>query len=786
MKPQTSLLLFAALLLTTAAHAQSYVPEVGETRLPVLPVVPLQAYAFPLRAVRLLPSPFTAAMQRDEAYLLSLEPDRFLHRFHQNAGLPVKGEMYGGWESRGVSGHSLGHYLSAVALAYASTGDARFRQRADYIVGELARCQAARKTGYVGGIPEEDRIFAEVARGDIRSSGFDLNGGWVPWYTVHKVLAGLEDAYLYADNQQAKQVATKLADWCGQEISRLSDAQVQQMLNCEQGGMNEALATVYAFTGEAKYLALSRRFDHRAVLDPLAAHRDELAGKHANTQIPKVLGRARRYELAGDPADSATARFFWQAVTGHHSYVIGGNSDYEHFGEPDQLSAHLSANTTETCNTYNMLKLTRHLFAWQPAARLGDYYERALYNHILASQNPESGMMCYYVPLQMGAKKLYNTPTESFWCCTGTGMENHVKYAEQIYSRGRDGSLYANLFIPSVLTWREKGVVLRQTTRFPASDTVRFAVTEARRPTRFTLRLRRPAWAGSGVQVLVNGRAQAAAPAADGYLALARKWRAGDQVTLVLPRQLFTEAMPDNARRLAVLYGPLVLAGTLGSEAPAPLSAPVLVSNQTAVSDWVEAVPGQPLTFRTRQAARPADVTLRPFYQVHEQYYSVYFDQFTEADWAARQLAYEAEQRRLAALAARTVDLLRVGEMQPERDHNLHGEHTNTGDMGPYKWRDANQGGYFAFDMAVDATKSNDLVLTYFGSDAGNRDFDLLVDGTKIATQQLTGSQPGQLFDVTYPVPPTFTRNKKQVTVTVQAHPNSIAGGVFGVRVVRR
>ena len=381
---------------------------------------------FPLEDVRLLQSPFKNAMDKDAAYLLSLKPDRFLYRFRLNAGLQPKDSIYGGWETAGVSGHSLGHYLSACSMLYAASGDERFKKITDYIVDELALCQDARKTGYVGAIPGEDSLFDQIARGNIRA-GANLNDVWVPWYTLHKMLAGLVDAYRYTGNDKALIIATKFADWTSNKFKNLTEAQFQTMLDCEHGGMNEVLANIYASTGNKKYLELSYRFDHKKILDPLSQGVDELAGKHANTQIPKVIGAARQYELTGDDKEKRTADYFWQTVTQHHSYVIGGNSDYEHFTKPDELADHLSTNTTETCNSYNMLKLTQHLFTWNADGSYMDYYERTLYNHILASINPENGMTCYYVPLVTGAEKIYGTPTNSFWCCTGTGMENQCK-----------------------------------------------------------------------------------------------------------------------------------------------------------------------------------------------------------------------------------------------------------------------------------------------------------------------------------------------------------------------
>ncbi|MCH5599598.1 glycoside hydrolase family 127 protein [Niabella ginsengisoli] len=765
--------------------AQSYVPEFDNDKIKVKPVVALESYAFNLKDVRLLDGPFKKAADAEAAYLLSLEPDRLLYRFYENAGLPTKGKIYGGWESRGVSGHSLGHYLSACALHFAATADDVFKERADYIIKQLALCQDKRKTGYVGGIPDEDRIWKQVAAGDIRSQGFDLNGGWVPWYTVHKVLSGILDAYLYTDNQQAKHVAIKLCDWVIDVTNKLSDEQMQKMLACEHGGMNDALANMYAITGDQKYLDIANRFYHRHVLDPLSMQKDELAGKHANTQIPKVIGCARIYETSANQKDKNIADFFWQTVTTDHSYVIGGNSLNEHFGEPNKLNDRLDGNTTETCNTYNMLKLSRHLFAWNSLAKYNDYYERALYNHILASQNPDNGMVCYYVPLRMGGEKEFSTPFESFWCCTGTGMENHVKYGENIYARSKDGGLYVNLFIPSVLNWKEKGVTITQQTKFPESDVVNIQI-QTQNPQTFPVLIRHPKWASAGVDIYVNEQKQSVKKGSDGYISISRKWKDNDQIKVVAKMNLYTESMPDNKNRIAMLYGPVVLSGLLGKELKDPLMvSPVWVSNKEQLLAHTKPVADKPLLFRTAGVGQPFDVTLQPFYKTYDQHYSVYWDLFTQSEWQQKKLAYEAEKKRLKELEDRTTDFLGIGEMQPERDHNLEGENTTAGEFGSRKWRHAENGGWFAFDMKVDPRSANELIVTYWGSDAGKREFDIYVNDVKIATQTLNKNVPEQFFDVSYKIPKEAVQ-KEMVKVRFQAHPNKTAGGVYGCRMVRK
>lgn len=749
--------------------------------------VPFKATFFPLNDVRLLPSPFKDAMNEDAKYLLSLEPDRFLHRFRVNAGLKPKAPIYGGWESEGVSGHSLGHYLSACSMMYAASGDERFKKKVDYIVDQLDDCQRARRTGYVGAIPREDSIWNEVAAGDILSQGFDLNGGWVPWYTLHKMLAGLVDADIYAGNKKALSIATKFCNWIDVKFKNLTEAQFQKMLDCEQGGMNEALANVYALTGNKKYLALSYRFDHKKILDPLAADEDILPGKHANTQIPKVIGTARQYELTGDHQNEATAVNFWNMVTNDHSYVTGGNSNFEHFGKPDELSDQLSNSTTETCNSYNMLKLTRHLFELNPEGHYMDYYERTLYNHILGSINPDDGMTTYYVPLIARGEKTYATPTNSFWCCTGTGMENHVKYGESIYAKGNDGSLYVNLFIPSTLNWKERNLQLALETKFPKTDDVVVKIEGNGKAAKFPVHIRYPYWADNGITVTVNENPVAVQKDKDGYYTIDRTWKPGDKIHMTMPMKIHSQSMPDNKNIIAVMYGPVVLSGELGKAKPEMQDIPVFVSDDKNISDLIKPVADKDtLIFQTSATNDDKSISLIPFYQMHHQHYIVYWDKFTTGGWTEKKKEYEVEIKRQEEIKAHTVDEVRIGEMQPERDHNFKGEKTNTGDAFGRKWRDASEGGWFSFTLDTKGETNLELNVTYWGGDGGNRNFDILIDGIKIASQKLNAEKPNDFIDKVYDIPAKLLEVKNQITVRFQALPESMAGGVFGCKLLSK
>lgn len=778
----TTLLIIAGIQL----NAQSYVPELDNPKIKVKPVVNIQAYAFNLADVRLLPgSPFKNAEDKDAAYLLLLEPNRLLHRFYKNAGLPTKGDVYGGWESDGLSGHTLGHYLSACAMMYASTGDKRFKQNVDYIVDELERCQQARKTGYVGAIPNEDSIFGRVARGEIKTGGFDLNGGWSPWYTVHKVMAGLVDAYLYCDNNKALSVVTGMADWTGNTINNLTPEQLQKMLKCEYGGMNDVLANIYSITGNKKYLDLSYKFYDDFVMKPLSQKIDPMPGKHSNTNVPKAIGSARQYELTGNTGDETIASYFWDVMVHGHTYVIGGNSNYEYCGPANKLSDALSDNTCETCCTYNMLKLTRHLFSWQPASALADYYERALYNHILASQNPADGMMCYFVPLRMGTKKQFSDSFKTFTCCVGSGMENHSKYTENIYYQGKDGSLYVNLFIPSTLNWKNKGIQLTQQTSYPDANNTTLTI-QAKTAKTFTLYIRQPWWATQGAHIAINGKEVKTTRNAEGYIVINRTWKSNDQVNISFPMQLYTEAMPDNSKRVALLYGPVVLAGQLGDTMPdAVYGTPVLLTDNYKVSDWVKPVANRPLEFALHNVGKPMDVNLQPFYKTTTTYYNVYWDYFTNADWAARQADYEAEKKRQKEIEDKTIDVMRLGEMQPERDHNLKSSENSYTDIALGRMgREARTGGFFSFEMKVDNTQPNTLLCTYIGDDK-NRSWDILIDGEKLTNVDWKGGQTGKFYDETYPIPASMLQGKTKITIKIVPANNKTAGRIFGCRILK-
>jgi DUF1680 family protein len=753
----------------------------------ISPKIALQAKPFPLENVRLLDGPFKEAMELNRKCLYELDADRLLHNFRVNAGLPSSAEPLGGWEEPKVElrGHFVGHYLTACALMYSAAGDKVLKSKAEGIVAELAKCQKALgTTGYLSAYPEEfiDRVIAGKRV-------------WAPWYTLHKIMAGLLDMYVHCGNKQALKVLEGMAAWAKMRTDKLDEAQMQSMLKVEFGGMNDILANLYAVTGNPDHLALARRFDHKTFFEPLAAHRDELQGLHVNTQIPKVIGAAREYELTGENSYHEIATYFWDEVVKARSYATGGTSNFEGWqGPPFQLAGQLSNATHETCCTYNMLKLTRHLFSWNPAAEYADYYERALLNGILSTLDPRTAMTMYYVPMESGWHKTFGSPLNSFWCCTGTGVENHAKYGDSIYFQG-ENVLFVNLFIASELDWSEKGVIVRQETGFPEEQGTKLIVRSGKNVD-FELRVRIPYWATSGVVVKINGEKQDISVAPSSYLSLNRTWADGDRVTVEMPMSLHFWKMPDDPNLAAIFYGPLVLAGELETESLGddkvygpyhaegdPVPAPHFVVEGSDPGTWIKPVEGSALTFRTFNAGRPSDVTLVPFHKLFGKRYALYWKIFTGEEWKAyeaKRKAREAEEaKKQKMLQARLVDSVEIGNRDSERAHNLQSEKSSAGRHMRRSWRHATTGGWFSYDLEVLPAKQMELLCTYWGSDLG-RTFDILIDGKKIATQTVNVNSPGDFFDVTYRIPAEITKGKNKVTVRFEPHPESIAGGVFG------
>lgn len=626
MKKSLLALLFASILISVFTGCSTHNTSVIRSSGPE--VIEFRVLPFDLNEVKLLDGPFLHASELQAKILLSYEPDRLLSRFYTEAGLKPKAEHYMGWENESLAGHSLGHYLSACSMVYRSTGDERYLERVNYIVGELKHLQDSDGTGYIGAFPKGKKVFEEeVAKGDIRAKGFDLNGIWSPFYTIHKMMAGLRDANELCGNQQALEVEKKFTGWLGKVVDSLSDEQVQKMLKCEYGGMSETLADLYADTKDENFLRLSELFYDKAILDSLKLRKDILPGKHSNTIIPKLIALSRLYELTGDTSDKGASEYFWRTVVQHHSYVTGGNGNKEYFGPADKRSNRLGQETTESCNVYNMLKLSEHLFEWEPSAVVADFYERALFNHILSSQNSENGRVTYNLALGMGGFKEFQDPYD-FTCCIGSGMENHSKYGRNIFYHN-DNELFVFQFIASELNWKEKGITIIQKTSYPEEQGSQIEF-NCEKPVKLALMIRYPGWAQNGIVLKVNDREEKIISAPGSFITIERTWKTGDKVGISIPFSLHIEAMPDDTNRIAVMYGPLVLAGDLGPIADtvikSPDYVPELITENRDPSKWMKPVDGKKNTFRTMNTGQPRDIELRPFYTIYDRRYSVYLD----------------------------------------------------------------------------------------------------------------------------------------------------------------
>jgi hypothetical protein len=588
------------------------------------------ALPFDRSRVRLLPGPLLDATQVNRRFLMAQEPDRLLHTFRLTAGLPSTAEPLGGWEApvNELRGHYTGHYLSACAQMSAGTGDAEVKARGERMVAELARCQ--QPNGYLSAFPEE--FFDRLRAG---------RSVWAPFYTLHKIMAGLLDTYTLSGSTQALDVLRGMARWTAGWAQPLGDFEMARVLEREYGGMNELFYNLSALPGQQPWQELAHRFDHERFFAPLALGRDELKGLHVNTNIPKVVGAARRWELTGENRYRDIAEYFWRQVTTQRAYCTGGTSNGEVWKtDPGVLSTELSGYTQEDCCTYNMLKLTRHIFGWTANPACADYYERALWNGIVGSQHPADGEKLYYVSLASGLWKLFGTPTQDYWCCTGTMSEAFSSLMDGMYFHD-DAGLFVNLFGASELDWSEMGVRLVQETTFPEGDTILLTI-HAARPVRFALRVRVPAWAGGANAATLNGRALEGFAAPGGYYVLDRTWREGDRVQVRFPMRLYAHPMPDDPSLQALMYGPLVLAGRMGTDGltaanlragptpptrvpeynQEPVSPPTFVVPGDDPSDWVQPT-GRPLEFRT--VGQSSDVTLVPFYRLFDERYGIYW-----------------------------------------------------------------------------------------------------------------------------------------------------------------
>ncbi len=758
------------------------------------------ARPLPLTAVRLTGGPLKKAQDLDAAYLLSLDPDRMLAFYRKRAGLPQKAEGYTGWDADGrqLTGHIAGHHLSAVSLMYSATGDARFKQRADYLVDEIKTCQDANADGFAGALPGVKEAFADVSKGKIKAANFDLNGLWSPWYTLHKTFAGLRDAYRHTGNQTALDVEVKFAAWAETYLAPMDDATIQRMLACEFGGMNEMMADLFADTADKRWLDLSYKFEHKAVLDPLKRGEDPLSSLHGNTQVPKLVGSASRYAYAGNKDDLTAATVFWDRVVNHHTFATGGHGKDEYFREPDKLGNITEGRTAETCNVYNMLKLTRKLFALQPDVRYAEFHERALFNHILGSMDSADGATCYMVPVGSGVRREYADMHRSFTCCVGTGMESHALHGLGLYYESGN-KLYVNLYAPSTAQWESAGVKLTMETSFPEGDTAALRL-DLRAPKSFTIAFRRPSWVGTGFEVRVNDK-KVAERLQSGYVEITRTWMPGDAITLALPKSLRLERLKDNPKKAVALWGPLVLAGDLGA---APRSRddgdgdgvrasgpdPVVLVTDRPIGEWMKPVDGMPGVFKTSGVARsvtaqaPIDVEFSPFFSMHRRTYSAYWDVLTPAELTVRARELNDERARIRTLESATISSVAIGDRESEKKFNQQGVETSVIRSDGRSGRRAIQ--WFSYDLPVNGQTMVTLVATYNSDQRRPRSFDVIVNGQTLASESQPQSSVSKFYEKEYVIPADVLRHQEKLTVRFEARNGLEVTPVYGVRLISR
>jgi len=750
MKSIRSFLILILVCLTGMTYAQS----------------PGKANLFSLEDVRLLESDFLRAQQTDINYMLEMDMDRLLAPYMLEAGLAWDAERYTNWEDTGLDGHIGGHYLSALAMMYASTGRVDIKERLDYMVRNLSKAQQAHGDGYLAGVPDGKKIWTDIRKGDINAESFSLNNHWVPLYNIHKIFAGLADAHIDGGSDEAKEVLDKLGKWFLDVISDLSEEQIQHMLVSEHGGFNEIFAIMYEIYDDKAYLAAAKKMSHEEILSPLIQEEDKLTGYHANTQIPKVIGFQKIGLIDAKEDWKSASVFFWDRVVNDRSVSIGGNSVREHFHPQDDFSEMMSSNQgPETCNTYNMLKLTELLFQDSPEARYADYYERALYNHILSSQHPDGGFV-YFTPMRPNHYRVYSQPHKGFWCCVGSGLENHSKYGKFIYAYD-DQTLYVNLFIPSVLTWDQKGIELTQTTNFPFEEKTILTISTEQEQ-RIALKIRKPHWITSSdkVSVTVNG-AVVSSIIKDGYITLQRNWKNGDKITVQLPMEIHKEYLPDDSRWASILYGPIVLAaadrsvelldgiwaddsrmGHIAHGEMKPLNTADLYL--AGRSDEMEEK-NQSLTFDfTNQitSIENEKIVLEPFYKIHEARYQLYFPVIeSEEEIASRRASLSQKDEVFRRLASRTVDEIALGEQQPEADHFYKSGRTRSGNIDGFFWRSPED--WMSYQLRNKDRNANEIQLTFIPEEA-NTQVEVLINDKLLVEEEIGKTSDKAPFTKTY------------------------------------
>ena len=766
----------------------------------------LYADEFPLGDVKLLDGPLQRARDLNVQTLLQYDCDRLLAPYRIQAGLEPRKKAYPNWD--GLDGHVGGHYLAAMAMN-AATGNEECRRRMEYMLAELQECADANVKnhpewgkGYVGGMPDSENIWSRFKKGDFSV----YSRAWAPFYNLHKMYAGLRDAWLYCGNEQAKSLFLGFCDWAIDLTAGLTDAQMEQMMGNEHGGMNEVLADGYAISGDPKYLAVARRFSHRMLLNPMSQRVDNLDNLHANTQVPKAVGFARIAELGGDETYNDAAEFFWDVVTGERSLAFGGNSRREHFPSREACTDFINdIDGPESCNTFNMLRLTEHLHRRNPDARYADYYELALFNHILSTQHPGHGGYVYFTPARPRHYRNYSAPNEAMWCCVGTGMENHGKYGQFIYTH-KGNALFVNLFVSSELNWRENGVTLRQETGFPYGETSRITVVAGKGT--FPVFVRYPDWVKPGAfQVQVNGKPVEIVTGPGSYVTIDRKWKKGDVIDVTFPMHNSVKYLPNVPKYVALMHGPILLGMKTGTEdlahliaddsrfgqyasgAKLPLDgAPILIDDHIdRIAEHLKPVAGKPLHYTLDvKMENPIRNEIQPFFEIHDARYMMYWLTLSEQGYKDYLEGLARAEKERQELEARTIDKVQPGEQQPETDHKMETNGSSTGNTNDVFFRDARNGRFFSYLMKTDGRTDLSLRLQFWGvGEWKTHEFDIFVDEELLTSVNNTGKYRISEFKYeTFPIPASMLEGKEQIRVKFVAKPGKQVGEIYGVRLV--
>jgi hypothetical protein len=763
---------------------------------------------FPVSDVTLLDGPLKHARDLNLEVLMQYDVDRLLAPYRKTAGLTKKAESYPNWD--GLDGHVAGHYLSAMAINYAATGDKICKERMEYMLCELQECLEANAVnnaewgrGYIGGFPNSAELWSSFKKGDIGI----YQSSWAPFYNLHKMYAGLRDAWLYCDNENAKNLFLQFCDWGIDITSGFNDEQMQTMLNTEHGGMNEIYADAYQISGDKKYLEAAKRYSHRIFLDPLSKGVDHLDNWHANTQIPKFIGFTRIAELSGDKVYEDAGSFSWETIVTNRTLAFGGNSRREHFPSIASSGDYINdVDGPETCNSYNMLKLTEDLFRMHPSAHYADYYERTLFNHILSTQHPEHGGYVYFTTARPRHYRVYSTPNNAMWCCVGTGMENHSKYNQFIYTHAGD-SLFINLFIASELNWKDKKIELRQDTKFPYEEGTKLTITDG--SAEFPIMIRYPEWVKEGLlKIFVNKKEVEYSSLPSSYICIKRQWKKGDVVEVELPMHNRVEQLPNVSNYIAFMRGPILLGAETGTEDLRGLladdgrwaqypggkmlpvdQAPILVEDDLQnIAEKLIPINNEPLHFKLNvEMENPMDVTLVPFANIHDARYMIYWLALTSDGLKTYKDSLTAIENERIAIEKRTIDFVATGEQQPETDHAMLNEFSNSGNSNNQFYREANRGGFFSYEMKTNSEANLSLMVRYWGAEYGGRKFDIYIDDEKLLTEDNTGRWNQSAFkDVEYEIPVKMVEGKEKIRVKFQPLPNNTAGAVYYIRLLKQ